>query len=771
MLTQIDTLRYEAANFLLPIYFDDVSLDITVGEREPIDPDQAPTNPGAEVPQRLYAPGQTIIGQYCDDANARPQLGVTVVSIAASPYARADQDPAAALCAVPVGGGDLVGTYTYDESSSTITITATTSNGPWRSRAALNVPFVVNQSIYPVGAGETGTIYLKDAANYEATIPYTIPGTATGGIQVDTFTWEDGTLARIFYQAGPTRQLTFTNSDGNANKGVLSAAERGRASGALITAFCEGATRVEVRASLAKPYAVLKVLANSTECGYVEPAGPLTLERLTPFQPLPQQANGRVQVDTLGGALPVTVFVAGVTVQPEPVNADGFIEILGVPPGEHTAVIRDNEGEELSVDFTIPAPFVGGCTDPKATNRNQLATYEDGSCVYTPPVPAPVFQPPLLNPLRFVVPQAVDSCSQFETLDNVLFCQQSRPGHRVRPQYWQKVQHCDRLRLQVLTNYTAVEAVVQEHLSGTAVLTQAATQTVQLTGTAVPLLVQLSDNGDGRTRLRPADTILPENLLQSGRVTLSGGVSGAYLVRSRQKQASNGEEYLVLNRPWEEAGNALDIFVQWELLGPGYDVWQTTLDLSGLPEGRYQVRLRGSRAGWPDAEAVSEPLYLAEEHENTVVVEYKNTDNGYGMVWTPYAAGVLPRLRVEATFFRLKPAGTLNVHRNSNGAATVLASTAQRKTLLETYGLPDYLHEKLYLICRLDYLRVNGQRYTTDEVYQVAEQRASPLTGGAVALEQVEWLGVGNGHDAGLLPPPNANEYLLVNDEYLKVKV
>jgi|GEM_PF-2663879 len=771
----LDVLTYPLANYQQAITFNDVNLEVIAGARTALDESKPVKLPGSEVPAREFAPGTVIIEEYCDEANGNPLVGVTVVSIGTYPFARVDQDPAATQCALPpTSPGDLTGEISYQPVGSTVTISVNTSHPPFRARLGTVGSFVEGQTVFAVVPGQQATVSVKDALNYGITLFYSVPGPGGGGgpidPEVDQFTTSSGLTWRVYYYADYPRRITADSLPPDSGHAGVSTAERGRAMNSVITSFCEGTTRVRIRARLGYPYAYLEVVENSVDCGYVAPTGPLVLLRLTPVAPLPQQATGSVQLETLGGVLPVTVTIAGVTAQPEPVDAFGYLEISGIAPGDYEAIIRDSAGAQISQLFTISAASIGGCMDAKATNRNPLATYEDGSCVYAPPAPARVFQAPLLNPLRFVPVVDTDTCAAFETADNVLFCQQTRLGHRVRPLYYQKVQRCDKVRVQVLSNYTAVTATVRTHRGGTQVLTQAATRVQQLTGTALPLTIQLFDNGDGWTQLRAADQVLPENLLQTGRVVLSGGVSGTYLVRARQKNPANGEEYLVIGRPWQPT-SSLDVLVQWELTGPGFDVWETTLDLGGLPEDNYQVELTGARAGWPTAVLLSEPLSLADEHEGTVVVEYKNTDNAYGMVWTTAVNGVLPRLRVEAAFFRLKPAGTLNVHRNSNGSAALLASTAQRKILLETLFLPDYLHEKLYLICRLDYLRVNGRRFVTDEVYQVTEQRAYPLTGGVVALEQVDWLGAGNGDDAGLTLPPATNNYLKVNDDYLKLTV
>lgn len=439
------------------------------------------------------------------------------------------------------------------------------------------------------------------------------------------------------------------------------------------------------------------------------------------------------------------------------------LNVLPFPPGAYTITVQDTrrcfQRVPVLIPSYVPPPPVLGCTDRLASNFNGNATAEDGTCVYTPAMREPVFGLPLLQSLRFVVEEAANGCDVFEHADNALFCQQRRPGQQLRPHYRQKVQACDPVRVQVLTNYNAVEATVRRHRDGNTLRTVALSRALQLEGMAPAVPVELYDNGDGYTRLIGGGGQLPVALQEAPRVVLTAPVAGGtYRSRSHGIDAATGDAYLVLNRPWQGNSGA-EGTATWPLSGPGFDVWEADIDLDGLPDGDYEVRVRATDPdiAFPPAVAISEPLWLRAEHPNTVVLDYFNRDNAYGMVFT---SGIRPRLRVDGVFFRpAQPGGTVKLQRNSDGSPVVLASTAQRKTLLETSGLPDWLHEKLYLVCRLDALRVNGRRRSAgEESYQWTPNPAFPLSGGQVALEEMGWLGAGNGADAG---PLNEDDNLL----------
>ncbi|WP_426491063.1 hypothetical protein [Hymenobacter sp. 102] len=501
---------------------------------------------------------------------------------------------------------------------------------------------------------------------------------------------------------------------------------------------------------------------NSTECGF----GELKWERVTPYAPAPGQTTGRVQVDTIGGIAPRYVQAVGVGyVGPiVELDQDGWAELTGLAPGSYLLTAYDSgvPAQYINQNITIAAAVVGGCTDRAATNFNPLARLDDGSCTYAPPVRTPVFRVPRLNPLRFVLEQDTDNCSVFEGLDNVLFCQQHRPGQQLRPLYRQPVQFCDQLTLQVHTDFTSVQAEIVRQLDGQVVRTQAATLRQRLTGLSDPLPVSVREFTGGLTALVAEAGALPPSLRRAARLTLSGATTGTY--RVREVAWLDGEQVLVLTRPWAAAAG--DIQARWQLDIVNFNVWEVALNLGGLPAGDYQVRLRGTDVTEADVVAVSEPLHLASEHANTIVVEYRNRDNAFGMVWT---TGITPRLRVAGTFFRRKPAGEATLHRSSSGMPTLLSSSVRRQVVLETAGLPDWLHEQLAVVFRLDSVRVQGRAVLAPDAYEATELRTYPLSAGAVTLELLEGFGTGNGTDNGGLPATDDNLLELRQGGFLKL--
>jgi hypothetical protein len=429
--------------------------------------------------------------------------------------------------------------------------------------------------------------------------------------------------------------------------------------------------------------------------------------------------------------------------------APGKSLIYSMEKGTYTVRLEDAAGCVVTKTIYV-GPIIRGCTDATATNYDASATIENGTCAYIPPVAKPFFSVPLLQALRFVVRGGAG-----KGFDQTLFCEQPRPGQQKRPYYYQLFQRDDQLRVQVLTSYDQVAATIHRHGGAAVGAAIPLTRVRTLSGPATPLAVTLREHpATGTTQvLAVGGGALPPSLLAAARLTLAGAASGTY----RITQATPGsvlqlDDTVLLNRPWQAAAGA--VTATWLLVGPGYNVYEADLPLDGLGDDYYQVKLRAtsSTQPWPAVVAESEPLHLKAEHKDTVTLDYTNGDNCFGMV---FATGITPRLRVWATFFRQKNGGTIRDYEDSAANRTLLSSTAARLTTLETYGQPAYIHEKLYLACRLDYLLINGERCATPAAYETGEVREYALSGGHADMQKTNWLGVGNGDDIGVDDAPD----------------
>jgi hypothetical protein len=362
-----DTLSFPLANAEVDILFDPETLALTLSPARALEAGEPVKVVGNEVPQRAsFAVGDTMLGPYCNEFYGDPRESITLVAIAASPYARVERDPTAALCALPDPTTcDLGGTASYNPQTGLVTISVTTTAPPFSARLYTGqpTPYVPGQTTFAVPAGSSGAIQVKDARNCVTAISYSAGaggGTGPSDPEIDQFTKPDGTSWGIYYQATPQRVITAQSDPVDAVHGTVTAAVRGRAADSLITEFCEGFTRVRIRAKLSYPYAYLDpVIVNSLDCGYTLPVQPLAIVSKTENAATAQDpGKGSLQLVVSGGAGQRTLFVPGVTPVLVAFDADGAVS-LPCSVGSFTAIIRDSSlpPYELSEPFVI-APYV-----------------------------------------------------------------------------------------------------------------------------------------------------------------------------------------------------------------------------------------------------------------------------------------------------------------------------------------------------------------------------------------------------------------------------
>lgn len=470
-----------------------------------------------------------------------------------------------------------------------------------------------------------------------------------------------------------------------------------------------------------------------------------------------------------GLTAPLTVTIPGV-VTGQQVNyvlgPNGYsCSFAGLLPGDYEATFTDSAAPtpaSLVVPFRVNARPVLGCTDPAAANYNPNATQDNGTCEYAPPVRHPAFRVPLAQSLRFVQPGSA--------FDNRLLADET-PLDVFNPGYCQLVERGDTLVLQVLSNYaTAPTFTVRPLAGGAAVLTVPAVRVVQGAGQTAAFAAYLrpEPGNTARSRVYFNANTLPLPFAPADRVTIggAGAVNGTYPVLAVLEDPAAAVPYLVLGVAYPSAAQRVDCTLQSAYAVQAFDTYQAVLPFAAVPAGFYRVAVGVSDPTFGAAEVVSEPVEVAAAHADTVLIEYRNFDNAFGL---NYTAGLVNRQRVRGRFFQRETATTREVLRESTGQLLLLSAAAYRKVRLDVYLLPDYLHETLSVACGHDFLRVNALDVLAEEAYTATPVPHYALSNGTVLLEQTDFLGAGNRDDVGDASTPTTGTLLLVNDKFLKV--
>jgi hypothetical protein len=221
------------------------------------------------------------------------------------------------------------------------------------------------------------------------------------------------------------------------------------------------------------------------------------------------------------------------------------------------------------------------------------------------------------------------------------------------------------------------------------------------------------------------------------------GFDGSYAIIDVVNDALLGYQYLVINRNYDIAAANTSGTGRFVSDTADFNVYESTFTFIDVPNGQFYVRLRA----FSDNEriALSEPIDLRSEHSKTNLIEYRNTDNAFGLTWT---TGYIGAIRVESIFFKRLPGGIRSTSRNSDYSLVKINAKKTRITLFETFMLPPYLHEKLSVIFDCDYFAINGVQHQSSDAYDdPAYVDRFPLANSSIKLEQVEWFGKYNSDD------------------------
>lgn len=119
--------------------------------------------------------------------------------------------------------------------------------------------------------------------------------------------------------------------------------------------------------------------------------------------------------------------------------------------------------------------------------------------------------------------------------------------------------------------------------------------------------------------------------------------------------------------------------------------------------------------------ATSDCLDLAESWPNTILLDYSNARNYAGIInnsggGTP--EGVIYHLRIPAIFYKGRFPETVQVEPLSNNRYISLNSQVEKQKLLKTDYLPDFMHLKIMLAIKHQFLTINEVDYVQKENYE-----------------------------------------------------
>lgn len=149
-----------------------------------------------------------------------------------------------------------------------------------------------------------------------------------------------------------------------------------------------------------------------------------------------------------------------------------------------------------------------------------------------------------------------------------------------------------------------------------------------------------------------------------------------------------------------------------------YILYEGDIPLLTFEPGTYWIRVT---AGIDGAKVIflSEPICLQDEWQNTLYLEYSNSRN---QAATIFSTGYSPAIRVEGNIIDFLPRSRVAMYEDQPANMFMLDGTAFRQFTLfigDSFGLPNYMADKVNRIFTLDNVRIDGKGFVRDEDAQL----------------------------------------------------
>jgi hypothetical protein len=155
------------------------------------------------------------------------------------------------------------------------------------------------------------------------------------------------------------------------------------------------------------------------------------------------------------------------------------------------------------------------------------------------------------------------------------------------------------------------------------------------------------------------------------------------------------------------------------ILYNGDYLWEATIDLFDVPEGRYIVQMKreSNLFGVPDSCLISEPIEIKTIHRDSKLFNYLNTTNANDIY---YETGINFQFRIDASFTELTTDSKFNVYEDQPMNLELLGGVKFRQWTLEFRNIPLWVCDKLELLFLHDQLKIDGIFYTRIEGSKIA---------------------------------------------------
>lgn len=167
-----------------------------------------------------------------------------------------------------------------------------------------------------------------------------------------------------------------------------------------------------------------------------------------------------------------------------------------------------------------------------------------------------------------------------------------------------------------------------------------------------------------------------------------------------------------------------------------FKVYELEYQFITLPEGKYYTQFSYEDENEVEHLLISEPIYIAQVQENTLLLQYKNSINDFDVI---FDTGIVFNFRVESAIKDYTPGNNRAIYNDQNVNPTLLSATPFRKFkfyLGFQYGIPEWVFDKVNWIQSVDQVKYNNVFYQIVEGsdYETSSNPDNSFMGGSIEV-------------------------------------
>ena len=177
-----------------------------------------------------------------------------------------------------------------------------------------------------------------------------------------------------------------------------------------------------------------------------------------------------------------------------------------------------------------------------------------------------------------------------------------------------------------------------------------------------------------------------------------------------------------------------------QLVGQTFSVYEISVPFNLLPNGRYYLEQRYTDANNLKHLLVSEPIFVADEHNGTTLLKYRHSENDFDVI---FDTNIEFQFRVESAIKNYMPGTDRTVFLDQMANPTLVSAMPYRKFkyfIGYGQGVPDWVFDKVTHILAVNQVKFNGIFYQVADgaEYEAERNDANNYIGGSIDVQPTD---------------------------------